>query len=102
MVILLQDNRDRILIDVIVKPGSKVAKIGFDNATERLHVSLKSHPTKGKANKELLRILRQFMEKMGFNSVQCTIVRGHTSRTKVLLIENINAREFQEKLKTLH
>ncbi|MFX0207444.1 MAG: DUF167 domain-containing protein [Candidatus Hodarchaeota archaeon] len=98
----MQDNRDRILINVIVKPSSKVVKIGFDNATKRLHVCLKSHPTKGKANKELLRIIRQFIEKMGFKSVQCTIVRGHTSRTKVLMIENINAMEFQEKVKTFH
>ena len=55
-----------------------------------------------KANKELLRVLKHFIEKLGFNSIQCTIIRGHTSRTKVLFIENINARELQEKLKTLH
>jgi uncharacterized protein (TIGR00251 family) len=98
----LRETRDGILIDVIVKPGSKVVNIGFDPATEQFNVSLKSPPIKGKANKELLRILKQFIEKLGFKSAQCTIIRGHTSRTKVLLIENINAREFQEKLKTLH
>lgn len=99
--ILLRESRDGILIDVIVKPGSKVVKIAFDHKTEQFNVSLKSHPTKGKANKELLRIIKQFIEKLGFNSAQCTIIRGHTSRTKVLLIENINAKDLEEKLKTL-
>ena len=100
--ILLREHRNGILIDVIAKPGSKVVNIEFDLTTEQFKISLKSQPTKGKANKELLRILKQFVEKLGFNSAQCTIIRGHTSRTKVLLIENINAQEFLEKLKTLH
>ena len=96
--IRLQENRDGILIEVLVKPGSKAVKIEFDYTTKQFNINLKSPPTKGKANKELLRVLKQFMEKLGFQSPQCTIIRGHTSRTKVILIENINVGELQEKL----
>lgn len=99
--ILLRETKEGIFVDVLVKPGSKVAKIGFDPSIEKFIISVKSPPTKGKANKESLRTLKNFLEKLGYSSAQCKIVRGHTNRSKVVLVKNININEFREQLKDL-
>jgi len=90
-----------VMLDVLAKPGSKVVNISFDPVTEGLIVSVKSPPTKGKANRELLRILRDFLEQLGCQPTRCTIVRGHASRNKIVLVTNINVAELREKLKVL-
>ena len=101
LVIFLREIEEGILIDVFVKPSSKIVNIIFDQATEGFIVAVKSSPTKGKANKEFLRIFRDFLERLGYKPAHLAIVRGHTSKNKIVLVKNINAAELRETLKGL-
>ncbi|MFQ6125828.1 MAG: DUF167 domain-containing protein [Candidatus Heimdallarchaeota archaeon] len=97
----MRGNEKKLLIDVLVKPRSKVINISFDPFKKGLIVALKSPPTKGKANKELLDILKGYLQELGYRKVRLTIVRGHTSRNKIISISDINPVDLLEKLKTL-
>lgn len=99
--ILLRETEKGLLIDVLVKPKSKVITISFDPFNERFIVAIKSPPTRGKANKELIDILKGYLEDLGYRLARLAIVRGHTSRNKIVLISGINPVELREKLKAL-
>lgn len=100
-VILLRETEKELLIGVLVKPKSKVVNISFDPITERFIVALKSPPMRGKANKELLDLLKGYLEELGYRLARLKIVRGHTSRNKIVLISGINPFELRKKLKAL-
>jgi len=97
-VIILRDIEEGMLINVLVKPGSKQSDIRFDPDTTEFNVQLKSSPIKGKANRELLQSLKDYFKKLGYRSVGCTIIRGHTSRNKIIFVENIKTEGFREKI----
>lgn len=99
--ILLRETEKELLIGVLVKPKSKVVNISFDPITERFIVALKSPPMRGKANKELLDLLKGYLEELGYRLARLKIVRGHTSRYKIVLISGINPFELRKKLKAL-
>lgn len=69
----------------VIPKASKSEIVGWEG--EVLKVRLKAVPEKGEANEELIRFLsREF--KIPKSSI--TIVRGHTSREKTVLIKNLN------------
>ena len=59
------------------------------------------HNLKGKANKELLDLIKGYLEELGYRLARLKIVRGHTSRNKIVLISGINPFELRKKLKAL-
>lgn len=69
-----------VRITVKVKPKSKERKI-IKISDKEFIVYLKSEPKKGKANEELLRVLREYFGR------NVRIVSGFTSRIKVIEIE---------------
>ncbi len=69
-------------IKIKVAPGKKKRGIILEKGREGLPiVALTSHPTKGKANKELLEFLK------GVFGKQVEIKRGHSSREKLICVE---------------
>lgn len=52
-----------------------------------LHIKIAAAPEKGKANKELTNFLA---EKSGIRKSFITIIKGHTSRNKVISIQGIS------------
>lgn len=67
---------------VLVVPNSKTAGVeGFDD-NGRLIIRVTSPPVKGKANDEVIRVLRKALR------ARVEIVSGHKSREKLVLIRD--------------
>ena len=98
MAIILRDIEDGMLINVLVKPGSKQSEIRFNPDTTEFNIQVKSSPIKGKANRELLQSFKSYFKKLGYHSVDCTIIRGHTSRNKIIFVKNIKIEGFRKKI----
>lgn len=60
-----------------------------------LQVKVAAPPEKGKANKELIDFLS---ERLGVRKSAITIIRGETSRHKIINIEGINQQEALKRL----
>ena len=68
-------------IEAIVTPNSREFKVEFDPAARLLKVRLTERAEKGKANLELVKGLSKLL------GAQVTILRGHSSRRKLLQVE---------------
>ncbi len=69
-------------VRVRVKPNSK--KVGVEEKGEFLLVRVKSPPTEGKANRELIEVLSDYF---GVPKSRIRIVSGQSSRNKLVEIE---------------
>jgi uncharacterized protein (TIGR00251 family) len=68
------------LVKVCVKPNSPVSKVlGYEE--DCLVVRVAAPPEGGKANKELTKLLKKY-----FKAKKVEIVKGHTSRTKLVRV----------------
>ncbi len=66
-----------------------------DFADRVLRVRVSAPPVKGRANKELIAFLSQILD-VGKSKI--TIIKGHTSRNKVLAISGLSQQEIVERL----
>ena len=73
-------------IEVFIKANAKKSLVTWDNDLQRYVIHVKSPPLKGKANKELITLLKDF-----FKATEVLLIRGHTSSTKTFDI--IDAKE---------
>ena len=81
-------------ISVRVHPNAiRSEVIGFNDGV--LQVRVASPPIKGKANKELIAFLSQALD-IGKRGIQ--IVKGHTSRNKVIAIDGLTQEEVMKRL----
>ena len=60
-----------------------------------LRVKISAPPVKGKANRELIAFLGQ---KLGVGKDNLTIIKGHTSRNKVIAIDGLSQEEVIRRL----
>lgn len=75
------NKKDNFTIKVHVKPNSKYNSVNFDKDTACYVIKIKSPPIKGKANKKIIKLVKEF-----FKADSCSIVTGITSTTKTLAI----------------
>lgn len=87
-----------IQIKIVVKPNSKQQEIKIDSEEKYIQISVKSPPDKGKANKELLKLLAKQLE---IPTSNLSIVSGQTSRDKIILVTDISSDDLQKKIKTI-
>jgi hypothetical protein len=66
---------------------------GFKEGT--LHIKIAAPPEKGKANKELVDFLS---ERLGVKKSTILIIKGQTSRNKVITVENLDSEEITKRL----
>ena len=66
---------------------------GFSEGVLRVNVA--APPVRGKANKELIAFLAQ---KLGLSKGDLTILKGHTSRNKVISITGLTQEELNQRL----
>ena len=66
---------------------------GFSEGVLRVNVA--APPVRGKANKELIAFLAQ---KLGLSKGDLTILKGHTSRNKVISIIGLTREELNQRL----
>jgi uncharacterized protein (TIGR00251 family) len=86
----IKETKKGIALEVLVKPGSKSCRIEISN--NDVLFFCKKLPCKGKANKELIKVFSNL-----FGS-EVKIVAGFSSNKKILLIKDLNKRNFEQKL----
>ena len=90
----IKEEGNNILVDIEVSVKSQKFEIGDYNPwRKRLEVKVRSPPSKGKANKELIK------EFSIITGREVEIVRGIKSPYKTLKIKKINKDDFMKKLK---
>lgn len=93
----MNEQDDGILLNIEVKPGAKTSGIeGVDEWRGRLEVRLRERAEKGKANKELIKLLSSLLSLPSSNFI---IVKGEKSRRKNIKILGLSAEEFVQRLK---
>lgn len=81
-------------ISLRVHPGAtRNEVVGFADGVWRVKIS--APPVKGKANKELIAFLSQLL---GVSQSRLTILKGHTTRNKVVAIEGLSQEEVIKRL----
>jgi hypothetical protein len=91
----LKEYEDGVIIRVKVTPNSSKNALSPERG-DRLVVKLTSPAVEGKANKQLLKFIGK---KLGVPPSSITILRGHISREKVLLVPGIDDASAIERLK---
>ena len=91
----LTEKDENVLVKIAVKPNSRKKNIIVDSKENFLFVNLLAPPDKGKANKELLRFLSNFLD---ISLSRFQISSGHTTRNKIVLIKNVTKEEIKVKL----
>ncbi|MCG3216801.1 MAG: DUF167 domain-containing protein [Candidatus Heimdallarchaeota archaeon] len=90
----IEEKEDSIWLTVNVHPNSSSKKIEITENTIEIYVN--EPPDKGKANKALLKLMSK---KLRIQSSSISIIKGHKTRKKIILIRNINMIEILEKIK---
>ncbi|MHA1220485.1 MAG: DUF167 domain-containing protein, partial [Candidatus Heimdallarchaeota archaeon] len=93
----VREKSEEVIITLHVKPNSKIQSIKLD-IDGSMVVYLKSPPDKGKANKELVKLLAKFFD---CSSSVVLLVSGQTSRDKTLVLKEITLEEVHSYLSTI-
>ncbi|MFX1560956.1 MAG: DUF167 family protein [Promethearchaeota archaeon] len=83
------------LLRVIVRPNSKEKNFIAHITPEAIIVNLKSPAKEGKANSELLKKLSKMLKT---STSEISLVAGHKSKEKTMLIVGMSAEELTSKL----
>ena len=87
---------DEVRISLRVYPNaSRNELVGFTNGVLRVKVS--APPSKGKANRELIAFLSRLL---GVGKDSINIIKGHTTRNKVVVIDGLSQEEVMKRLLT--
>ena len=78
---------------IVVKPNSKKKELIEEISRNVITINLESTAQKGKANSELL---KRLSKKLEISTSDISIVSGHKSREKILLIENLSKEEVEK------
>ncbi len=88
---------EKATIEVQVQPNASQNKVvRFDNGI--WHLKIAAPPVKGKANQELSKFLSDIL---GVSQSRLKIVKGATSKRKVIVIEGLTPDQATGKLKQL-
>ena len=89
-----KSHRDTNLLRLRVSPNAGRSEvIGFTDGV--LQVRVAAPPVKGKANRELTACLSRAL---GVSQSSLTIVKGHTSRNKVIAVDGLSQEEIIRRL----
>ena len=89
-------SNSQVKISLHVHPNAaRNEVIGFTEGIWRVRVA--APPIKGKANKELLSFLSRIL---GLSQSSLAIAKGHTSRNKVIVIDNLSQEDIIRRLST--
>ena len=88
----MSESKARISLRVYPS-ASRSEVVDFTDGVWRVRVA--APPVKGKANKELIAFLSQ---QLGVGKGTLTIVKGHTSRNKVIAIDGLSQEDIVEHL----
>ncbi|MFC1981200.1 DUF167 domain-containing protein [Chloroflexota bacterium] len=84
----------QVMISLRVHPNADTNElVSFIDGALRVRVA--APPVKGKANKELVAFLSKVL---GISKGSLTIVKGHTSRNKVIAIDGLSQTDISQRL----
>lgn len=88
----IEEDKNDILLNLLVKPGSKVTQInGINEWRNALEISVRVIAEKGKANREVISLLSEILNcPLG----DITIVKGGKSRNKIVRISGLSSEEL--------
>ena len=86
------------LLRVLVRPNSKEKEFIAEITPETIHINLRSPARGGKANTELLKRLSKMLK---ISSANISLVAGHRSREKTVLIMGISAEDLTDSLSSV-
>jgi uncharacterized protein (TIGR00251 family) len=89
------ENERGTFIRVLVKPNSRSREFVSELAPEGVHLNLTGPAREGKANVELV---KRMAETLGVTTRSVTIVAGHRSREKTLLVTNMTGEVVIQRL----
>ncbi len=94
---MIADTRNNtVLLRLRVHPNAgRNEVLGFTD--EELQVKIAAPPVKGKANRGLVDFLSQVL---GVSKSSLAIVKGHTSRNKVISVTGLNREDIRSRLAT--
>ena len=88
-----------VILEIKVTPSSGRQAIEYDGTSEVIKCRLKSPPEGGKANEEL----RKFLGKLtGVGGAAISIIRGETSRKKLIKIDDLRITSKEQFLVLCH
>lgn len=88
-----------VLLAVEVQPGAHDNRIGQVNEWRaRLAISVRAQAQKGQANAAVLELLS---DALNIAKTDCSIVNGHTSRSKTVRFDNMKEKTLIETLTSL-
>jgi uncharacterized protein (TIGR00251 family) len=91
---LLQETEGGVILKVKVSPGAKRNQVkGVDAGA--LKVAVTAPPEKGKANEAVVELLADYF---GLPRREVSILRGHTSRSKVVMLTGASIEDVKAKL----
>ena len=87
-------SRSQAKISLRVHPNAAKSEV-VDSTDRVLQIRVAAPPVKGKANQELIAFLSQFL---GVRKSTLAIIRGHTSRSKLITIDGLSQQEAIKRL----
>jgi uncharacterized protein (TIGR00251 family) len=91
---LLQETEGGVILKVKVSPGAKRNQVkGVDAGA--LKVAVTAPPEKGKANEAVVELLADYF---GLPRREVSILHGHTSRSKVVMLTGASIEDVKAKL----
>lgn len=91
---LLQETKGGVILQVKVSPGSKHNEVKGVGAGA-LKVAVTAPPEKGKANEAVVELLADYF---ALPRREVSILRGHTSRSKVVMLTGASIEDVKAKL----
>lgn len=89
----MREDGERLIVPVRVTPRARRNALSLEDGS--LRAWLTAPPVEGAANAALLALLA---ERLGLPKRAVTLVRGETSREKVVAIEGITAEELKKRI----
>jgi len=91
---VIKERDNGVTIEIKVHPGSSRKEVRF-RKDDRLAVFVHSPAEKGRANKEVIKLLSKVL---AVPSSRLEVIKGERSRRKTILIKDIRAEEVTESL----
>jgi uncharacterized protein (TIGR00251 family) len=89
--------RDGILLNLRVSPGARRSSVEGPYGKSVLKLKVAAPPLDGKANAAAVRLLAEFL---GVPRSDVTVVRGASSRDKVVLVRGVGEEDIRKVLPT--
>ena len=89
----IREDESRLIVSVRVTPRARRNALTLEGET--LRAWLTAPPVEGAANAALLALLA---ERLGLSKRAVTLLRGESSREKVVAIDGLSAEEFRKRL----